>query len=148
LKALRENDAEAQARLQLVCPNSSGRRPVLRDVQHALAREYGFENWKELKQMLQQRLQGESRAHTSEDYQRAAEDFVNAYENDASALDRLNRHYRRAFSFDDLKAEIWRRVYAFRQRRSRVPKNYLQLAEAQMLIAQDAGFGSWDALIK
>ena len=65
-----------------------------------------------------------------------------------AALQRLNEHYRRAFTFDDLAAEIWRRVYAFRQRSSRVPKNYLPLAEAQMLVAQDAGFGSWAALIE
>jgi hypothetical protein len=29
-----------------------------------------------------------------------------------------------------------------------VPKNYLALDEAQLMIAQDAGFGSWDALLQ
>jgi len=48
-----------------------------------------------------------------------------------------------------LKAEIWRRVYSFRQRASKVGHdNYLGLDEAQMVLAQDAGFGSWDALMK
>lgn len=92
--------------------------------------------------------QSQSRAHTAEEYQQAARDFVDACEGDASALQRLNEHYRRSFSFEDVRAEIWRRVYAFRQRSSRVPKNYLQLAEAQILIAQDAGFGSWDSLMQ
>ena len=87
-------------------------------------------------------------ARTAEEYQRVAQDFVNAYEGDAAALQRLNRHYGRSFTFDDLRAEIWRRVYAFRQRSSRVPKNYLQLEEAQTVIAQDAGFGNWTALIQ
>ena len=73
---------------------------------------------------------------------------MNAYERDAAALQRLNEYYARSFSFEDVRAEIWRRVYAFRQRSSRVPKNYLQLSEAQMMIAQDAGFGSWDALME
>ena len=77
-------------------------------------------------------------------YQQAAQDFVDAYEGDAAALQRLNNHYQRSFSFADVKAEIWRRVYAFRQRSSRVPKNFLQLAEGRMLVAQDAGFGSWE----
>jgi len=45
-------------------------------------------------------------------------------------------------------AEIWRRVYAFRQRSFRVPKNFLELTEAQALVAQDAGFGSWAALTR
>ena len=39
-------------------------------------------------------------------------------------------------------------MYAFRQRSSRVPKNTLKLDEAQTLLAQDAGFGSWDALMQ
>ncbi len=87
-------------------------------------------------------------ARTTEEYQRVAHDFVNAYVGDAAALQRLNLHYGRSFSFDDLSAEIWRRVYAFRQRSSRVPKNYLQLEEAQTVIAQDAGFGNWTALMQ
>ncbi len=81
------------------------------------------------------------------DYERLARDLVLAHDTqDQAALQRLNAHYRRSFTFDDLAAEIWRRVYAFRQRSSRVPKNYLQLAEAQLLVAQDAGYGSWAAL--
>ena len=87
-------------------------------------------------------------ARTAEEYQRVAQDFVNAYEGDAAALQRLNRHYGRSLPSDDLWAEIWRRVYAFRQRSSRVPKNYLRLEEAQTVIAQDAGFGNWTALYK
>src|SRR5688572_32526547 len=86
---------------------------------------------------------------TIDEYERLAQDFVLAFDSrDETALQRLNEHYQRAFTFDDLWAEVWRRVYAFRQRSSRVPKNYLQLAEAQTLIAQDAGFGSWAALTR
>ncbi len=48
LRALRANDAGARERLQLACPNAA-ETPVLRDVQHALAREYGQESWKALK---------------------------------------------------------------------------------------------------
>jgi len=84
-----------------------------------------------------------------EEYERLADDFVRAFDaGDEDALQRLNIHYERAFSFDDLWAEIWRRVYAFRQRSSRVPKNYLGLEEAQLLIAQDTGCGSWVALTR
>jgi hypothetical protein len=39
-------------------------------------------------------------------------------------------------------------VYAFRQRSSKVPKNFLQLDEARLLVAQNAGFGGWDALVE
>jgi ankyrin repeat protein len=80
-------------------------------------------------------------------YERLANDFVLAYDSrDEAALQRLNQHYRRNFTFDDLWAEIWRRVYAVRQRSSTGAKNYLQLDEAQTLIAQDSGFASWTAL--
>ena len=84
-----------------------------------------------------------------DDYERLAQDLVLAYDTeDVAALQRLNGHYRRTFTFDDLAAEIWRRVYAFRQRSSKVQKNYLQPAEAQLLVAQDAGYGSWAALVE
>jgi hypothetical protein len=59
----------------------------------------------------------------------------------------LNRHYERSLTFDDLKAEIWRRVCAFRQRALRELKNRLKLEEAQVVVAQDAGFGSWTTLM-
>lgn len=87
-------------------------------------------------------------ARTTEEYQSLAQDFVNAYEGNTSALERLNKHYERLFSVEDVKAECWRRVYALRQRSSKVPKNYLQIEEAQMLIAQDVGFSSWAALME
>jgi hypothetical protein len=76
-----------------------------------------------------------------------AEDFVRAYEGDAEAIARLNAHYQRSFTHDDIRAEIWRRVYAFRQRSSKVAKNFLKLEEAQLIVAQDAGFSSWEALV-
>jgi uncharacterized protein len=47
LKALRENDAEARARLERVVP-SAPPEPTLRDVQHALALEYGHPGWMSL----------------------------------------------------------------------------------------------------
>ena len=88
-----------------------------------------------------------ARSLTSEAYEQAARDFVDAYKGDATALERLNRHYDRSFSLADLKAEIWRRDYAYRQRSSRVPEQYFPIEEAQIIIAQDAGFGSWEKLM-
>ena len=142
LNALRKNEPEARERFEHAYPNHSGT-PVLRDVQHALAREYGFKNWKELKLAVQQAATSRAR----EAYEQAARDFVDAHNGDSAALERLNSHYSRSFSFADLKAEIWRRDYAYRQRSSRVPENYLPIEEAQIIIAQDFGFGSWEKLM-
>src|SRR5262249_782003 len=149
LKALRANDPDARVRFEHACPAGAAR-PVLRDVQHALAHEYGHESWIALTTAVE-RLRAEAplpRARPAAQYDRLAHDLVLAFAlRDQAALDRLNSYHRRSFTFDDLSAEIWRRVYAFRQRSSSVPKNYLELNEAQTFVAQDAGFGSWTALM-
>jgi hypothetical protein len=44
LKALRDGDVDARARLLRAHPSAADP-PTLRDVQHALARERGCENW-------------------------------------------------------------------------------------------------------
>jgi hypothetical protein len=152
LKELRANDRDALVRFERAYPTAPSK-PVLRDVQHALAREYGHESWITLKLALEtppvESAAPERPTRTAEEYERLANDLVLAYDSrDQTALQRLNEFYHRSFTFDDLWAEIWRRVYAFRQRSSKVPKNYLRLAEAQTLIAQDAGFGSWAALMR
>jgi hypothetical protein len=82
------------------------------------------------------------------EHQQAARDFVDAFHGDAEALRRLNEHYRRSFLLEDVKAEVWRRVYAYRQRAFREGGSHLRLEEAQLILAQDAGFGSWDALMR
>jgi hypothetical protein len=46
LKGLRSKEVEACERFDRAYPAQTGT-PVLRDVQCALAREHGFENWKE-----------------------------------------------------------------------------------------------------
>jgi hypothetical protein len=150
LRALRSGDAGARARLDRAWPQAP-REPVLRDVQQALAREYGQENWVALKRAIGSRSDAadtpvERPLLDMNAYEALAQDYVLAFGKDEAALARLNRHYERDFSFDDLWAEIWRRDYAFRQRSSRVPANYLPLDEAQLILAQDTGFGSWEAL--
>jgi hypothetical protein len=150
LRELRHQDADARARLDRAYP-SAPEVPVLRDVQHALAREFGLQDWVALRAALDARRPARAASPwpplTVDAYEALASDMVLAFESrDEAALERLNRHYERTFSFEDLWAEVWRRVYAFRQRSSKVPKNYLLLDEARGIIAQDAGFGSWTAV--
>lgn len=154
LKALHAGNVDARARLELAYP-AAPPDPVLRDVQHALARECGLESWKALRAALDRWDDGEPaasgwRVRTNEEYERLANDFVAAFnERDEAALGRLNEQYGRTFSFDDLWAEVWRRVYAFRQRAFRSSGNQiLQRDEARGVIAQDHGFGSWRALLE
>ena len=147
LKALRANDPDARARFTRAYPKAPAL-PVLRDVQHALACEHGYDNWAAMKHALERPAPTSAPPLTREGYERLAQDYVQAFDaQDATALQRMNVHYNRTFTFDDLFSEIWHRVYAFRQRSSKVPKYFLKLDEAQMLVAQNAGFGSWDSLI-
>ena len=90
---------------------------MLRDVQHALAREYGQENWIALKRAIGSRAEPaeppvERPLLDMEAYDALAQDYVLAFGRDEAALARLNRHYERDFTFDDL----WARDLAPRLR--------------------------------
>jgi ankyrin repeat protein len=66
LKALRAGDAKARGRLVAAWPQAPAE-PALRDVQHALAREYACENWVALKAALDDMaLERQSRAERVE----------------------------------------------------------------------------------
>ena len=133
-------------------PNAPAR-PVLRDVQHALAREHGHESWIALKQALEQptpasRAAGRGCAR-AEEYERLAQDYVlPSTRRMQRRSQRLNEHYQP-------RVHVRRSVGGDLAPRVRVPaavvegaEERLQLDEAQMLVAQDAGFGSWDALTR
>jgi hypothetical protein len=82
-------------------------------------------------------------------YEDLATDFLAAFNTrDPAALQRLNHHYRREYTFEDLAADIWRRVYAYRQRSSRSEPPAILVNEARTMVAQDAGYPSWTALLE
>lgn len=153
LKALRVRDADACKRFDRAYPDGPAA-PGLRDVQHALAREYGHDSWIALQQAVttlnaEQAAAPERPLLAAGDYEALARDYVQAFNTrDESALHRLNQYYGRSFTFDDLWAEIWRRLYSFRQRAFKNPTQILELDEAQWVLAQDVGFGSWAALLE
>src|SRR5215204_353557 len=90
LKALRANDPDARGRLVRAYPKAPAL-PVLRDVQHALARERGYDNWAAMKQALQQSAHATAPPLTREGYERLAQEYVQAFdEQDTTALARMN----------------------------------------------------------
>jgi hypothetical protein len=107
------------------------------EARELIARFNGFPNWATLLDSM-----GASK------HERAAEDFVSAFDGDAAALARLNEYYGRAFTVADVQAEVWRRLYSYRQRAHAAGKSHLTPDEAQLVVAQDAGYGSWDALMQ
>jgi hypothetical protein len=80
----------------------------------------GYESWIAFTRAVEATSAGKAappRAHSVEDYERLASDFVLAFDApDDAALKRLNDHYGRMSTFDDVWAEVWRRVYSFRHR--------------------------------
>jgi len=150
LRASRANDNAARERLARMHPAAPAT-PVLRDVQHALAREHGYESWAALTQAVTHvpdvPAGVEEGLLRPEEYERVAGDLVLAFNSrDERALGRLNERHGTSFTFDDLGALVWRAVYAFRERASRGDGRYLLLDEARAIVARNAGYASWEAL--
>jgi len=166
LSAHRVWNAGALARIRELHPKFAGQSDAevqaaqfsLSDAQLVIAREYGFESWPKLKYHVETL----ARAHASaaspviapppaprgsvEYHEQLAKDLVAAYESgDAAAIQRLNVHYGRAFTHDDVRAEIWHSVYKVRQVKGR-PGCFV-LADAQEFMARHAGFGNWTAFL-
>jgi hypothetical protein len=134
LNELRANDAESRARFERAYENAPAN-PALRDVQHALAREYGLPGWSALKQALGRTL----------DAERLANDLATAYATgDLAAMQRINEYYGRSSTVEDLRATVWRLVYKVRQAGGAA--DAFGIAEAREMIARTAGFGNWTAL--
>jgi ankyrin repeat protein len=84
---------------------------------------------------------------TVEQYDSLANDLAVAYETgDAAALARLHAHYRHTFTWEDLRAEVWRRVRTVREAKGAA--RAFGIAETRDLVARNAGFAGWDALVK
>lgn len=79
------------------------------------------------------------------EYERLANDMVIAYASaDAPAMERINRHYGRASTVEDLRATVWRLVYKVRQAGGAA--HAFRVEEARELIARTAGHSNWKAL--
>jgi hypothetical protein len=167
LNAHKSSDPEAHYRIRKLHPKFSGNTAAqiqgakmsLADAQLVIAREYGFESWPKLKRHIEAlaRASAPSELTTTpaasspvrpgaEYYEGLAKDFVVAWESgEPAALEKLNQYYRRSFTRDDVRAEVWRQVYKVRQAKAR-PGSFA-LEDAQWLMARDAGFGNWKSFL-
>jgi hypothetical protein len=149
LKELRANNAKARARFERAYAKAPAH-PGLRDVQHALAVEYGFPGWTPLRRALENQPAGpneDSLPASAEvaSYERLANDMVTAYATgDPVAIERINKHFGHTSTVDDLRATVWRLVYKVRQAGGAA--HAFDAAAAQELIARTAGFSNWSAL--
>jgi hypothetical protein len=139
---------QAKDRLRAIRLTEPDRKITLAEVQFALAREYGFENWAKLKEHVESGQP--SRADLLE---RLARDLVDACHGDGDALDRLNDVYgnsfRRAsnpYSTELLHAKVQEILDAV----SSSPPLAAELTEpdARTIVARQHGFESWSKLIE
>ncbi len=137
-KAIRAGDAEARARLQQAYPQAPDA-PSLRDVQHALALEFGCPGWTALKTRL------------AEDapirrYERVAEALVTAYRTPDDTAMRIVWEY-----FGHMRTwEVMRRYVRLGLGRHEQPQgpedDDITTADARYLVARAQEFESWAAL--
>ena len=143
LKALRANVAAAHERLRRAVPDAPAV-PTLRDVQHALAREYGLPGWAALKERLA--AGGAADDAPTRRYDRVAASLVTAYHTGEPDAMRVVWDY-----FGHGRTwEATRRYIRVDLGKHEVPPSpdddTITLDEARYLVARAQGFESWDAL--
>jgi hypothetical protein len=138
LKALRANDADARTRLARVLPLARSV-PTLRDVQLALAREFGLPGWAHLKEQL---LQEEPLRR----YERVAAALVHAYRMaDADAMAIVWDYFGHMRAWPAMKRYV-RLSLGKTEEPSDGEHDDIAAADAQYLVARAQGFDSWESL--
>ena len=138
LKALRADVVQARARLERALPHAPAI-PTLRDVQHALAIEFGLPGWTALKE----RVGAQSPTRR---YERVAEAVVTAYRTpDPSAMRIVWEHFGHRRAWDAMRRYM-RLDLGKREQPDSPDDDQVTLAEAQYLVARSQGFESWQAL--
>jgi hypothetical protein len=136
LKALRTNDPDALARFKRAYPQAP-ENPNLRDVQHALALEYGFAGWNPLRNHLA--------TTTLQQYEEMAEALLDAYRTGTPAA--MERHWKHTWH-----RRNWEAMRTYVQldlgKRPETPNQDVEisLSDAQLLVAREHGFPTWQAL--
>lgn len=146
LDALRAQEPEARARLERALPDAPAA-PALRDVQHALAREHGFDGWTSLKEAVENRsTEAQSAgAKALAHYQAAAEALLEAYR--TGTPDAMEQHYRYTWH-----RRAWHAMRTYVQldlgRRPAGAGDDVEIAldDARYLVALAYGFGNWHEL--
>jgi len=142
LAALREHDADAQARFTRAIANPP-ENPTLRDVQFVLARENGFAGWTELKRSLAP--DPTASAHTLQLYEEKAAALLEAYR--TGTPEAMERHYRHTWH-----RRAWQGMRTYVQldlgKRPAGPDENIDITldEARHLVAIEHGFENWNAL--
>jgi hypothetical protein len=145
-RAIRSGDAEARARFERALSDAPAT-PVLRDVQHALAREHGFAGWLELKQNCERTFAANraAAARVLSQYEAMAEALLDAYRTGTPVA--MERHYRYTWH-----RRAWRAMRTYVQldlgKRPTSPDDDVEITldDARHLVAKECGFADWAQL--
>lgn len=142
LAALRAGDVGARARFERALPNPPAA-PTLRDVQHAVAREHGFQGWAALKRALEQTSAAETldTRPTLARYETMAAALLEAYR--TGTPEAMERHYQYTWHRRSWSAM---RTYVQLDLGKRAGDTEITLDEARYLVAVESGFPSWAGL--
>jgi len=145
LGALQAGDADARARLARAVDTAPAS-PTLRDVQHALAREHGFDGWPALKDAIERKEAADSTtAATMRRYEEMAAALLDAYR--TGTPEAMERHYRLTWH-----RRVWQTMRTYVQldlgKRPAHPGADVEITldDARYLIAREHGHESWEAL--
>ena len=137
-RSLLAGDTEARARLQAAVPDAPDA-PTLRDVQHALAREYGFPGWTALKRRV------ENTALMR--YEAVAEALVTAYRTpDPAAMRTVWDYFGHMRAWEGMRRYV-RLDLGGPEEVDDPAEDFITLAQARYLVARAQGFAGWDALV-
>jgi len=142
LRDFRAGDAAAAKRFRAISPRFTDTDPAeavtLADAQFVLAREHGFERWA----MLVRHVEANAPRPVLDEYQKLLDDIVAAYRSgDAAALQRIGEHYQRGFTWEQLRVAVNHRL---RRAGDALLNATLSRADAQLLIAHEFGFETWE----
>jgi hypothetical protein len=101
-------------RLRQAADPAAASRLELEEARDLIAQQAGSKTWAAFLESVAPAPPVAALSPAAQRSHQAAQDFVNAAERDPAALQRLNEYYARSFTYEDVRAEIWRRVYAFR----------------------------------
>ena len=136
-RALEARDPEAWERFQP--GRAAAATPSLREVQHALAREYGFAGWTALKQRIENAALRR--------YEAVADALVTAYRTPEPAAMRIVWDYFGHMRQWDGMRRYVRLDLGGPEEVADPAADFITLAQARYLVARGQGFASWDALV-
>jgi hypothetical protein len=146
LRDYRAGATAAAERFNAIIPRLADPTPsggvTLADSQFVLAREYGFENWAK----LIHHVESVNPSDRLQRYERLVKDIVLVCRSDdAEALQRVAEILGRTYPYPDRRTQLQQQLISLRGPARRIAD--ITPADAQLIVAREFGFESWEKLV-